>query len=113
MPEPRDPTCLLAQHEAGLFKEAQVLLREAGGKHRSDKFNQLVLPLCQPLVEAIGHRMAYEAAVAADCHPDLISLYEAGVMMRDRSWYVEHLGMSRMETLRKEDRHMNNLLPHL
>ncbi|TVY33571.1 Acyl-coenzyme A oxidase-like protein [Lachnellula subtilissima] len=113
MPKPRDPSCLLARYEAGLFKEAQGLLKEIGGKHRSDEFNRLVLPLCQPLIEAIGCRMAYEAAVTANCHADLITLYEAGVMMRDRSWFVENLGMKRVAILRKEDRCIKKLMPHL
>lgn len=33
--------------------------------HRSDSYDRLILPECLNLIQAIGHRMAYDAAVAA------------------------------------------------
>jgi acyl-CoA oxidase len=77
------PTCqnaltLLAQQEQGLMNDIQSRLTEVGGyrQHRSQAFNQHVLPLCRPLVEAIGHRMAYEAAQQAGISSDVLELYE-------------------------------------
>ncbi|EMD40441.1 hypothetical protein CERSUDRAFT_130285 [Gelatoporia subvermispora B] len=113
MPQPNDPTCLLARHEAGLFAECRAVVAGLGEGHRSEAFNRRVLPLCQPLIEAIGHRMAYEAAVQAKVNPDLLALYEAGIVKHDTSWYVEHLGLSRRTQQDMEDRAVSAALPHL
>ncbi|KLO06946.1 acyl-CoA dehydrogenase NM domain-like protein [Schizopora paradoxa] len=98
LPKPRYPHCLLAQHEAGLFAECHSLLSSisAGGSggesnHRGDAFNRLILPQARPLVEAIGHRMAYEAALDAGVDAPLLALYEAGVVRLDGAWYAEHI----------------------
>lgn len=109
LPKPRYPHCLLAQHEAGLFAECHALLASigvsssssssnsnsgvgAGGEsHRGDAFNRLILPQARPLVEAIGHRMAYEAALDAGVDAPLLALYEAGVVRLDGAWYAEHI----------------------
>ncbi|KAF9056772.1 hypothetical protein BDP27DRAFT_1373213 [Rhodocollybia butyracea] len=45
--------------------------------------------LCKPLVDAIGHRMAYDAAVEANLSPDIIALYEIGAIKNDASWFVK------------------------
>lgn len=113
MPPPRDPTGLLARHEAGLFEEARQVVANLGASHRSEGFNRLILPLCQPLIEAIGHRMAYEAATKAKVHPDLLALYLAGVVKYDSSWYVEHMGLGRRAQHEMEDRALTSALPHL
>ena len=113
LPPPADSTSLLARHEAGLFDEARQIVANLKEGHRSEGFNRLVLPLCQPLIEAIGHRMAYEAAVKARVNADLIALYVAGVVKYDASWYVEHLGLGRRSILEMEDRAITAALPHL
>ena len=66
------------QQEQGLLDDLRSRLTAVGGyrQHRSQAFNQHVLPLCRPLVEAIGHRMAYEAAQQAGIHSDVLELYE-------------------------------------
>uniref|UniRef100_A0A0D2XSE0 Uncharacterized protein n=1 Tax=Fusarium oxysporum (strain Fo5176) TaxID=660025 RepID=A0A0D2XSE0_FUSOF len=77
------PTCQnalapLAQQEHRLMTEIQARLTEIGGygKHRTEAFNQHILPFCRPLVETIGHRMAYEAAQCSGISPDVLELYE-------------------------------------
>ncbi len=113
MPTPVDPTSLLARHEAGLFDEAREVMGNLGAGHRSEGFNRLVLHLCQRLIESIGHRMAYEAAVKARVNPDLLALYVAGVVKHDSSWYVEHLALSRRAQQEMEDRALTAALPKL
>lgn len=113
MPPAADPTSFLARHEARLFDEARQVVANLGDSHRSEGFNRLVLPLCQSLIEAIGRRMAYEAAVKAKVNPDLIALYVAGVVKYDASWYVEHLGLGRRAIHEMEDRALTVALPHL
>ena len=46
-------------------------------------------------MEAIGHRMAYDAAVAAGVRPCLVGLYVANVVRLDAAWYAEHAGLGR------------------
>ncbi len=113
MPPPADSTSLLARHEAGLFDEARGIMASIGTGHRSQGFNRHILPLCQPLVEAIGHRMAYEAAVKAKVDPDLIALFVAGVVKHDSSWYVEHMSLHRREQQEMEDSAIMATLPRL
>ncbi|KAK2126474.1 hypothetical protein NOF04DRAFT_1327016, partial [Fusarium oxysporum II5] len=68
----------LAQQEHRLMTEIQSRLTEIGGygKHRTEAFNQHILPFCRPLVKTIGHRMAYEAAQCSGISPDVLELYE-------------------------------------
>ena len=113
MPTPADPSSLLARHEAGLFEEARRIMADLGMRHRSNGFNRLILPLCQPIVEAIGHRMAYEAAVKAKVDPNLLALFVAAVIKHDFSWYVEHLELRRRQQQEMEDRALEALLPKL
>jgi len=113
MPASEYPDCLLARHEAGLFEECQKIIASLGTGHRSEAFNRLVLPLCQPLVEAIGHRMAYEAALKAQVDSNLLALYEAGVVKLDSSWYADHGGYGRRAQAEAEDRAATAALPNL
>ena len=94
MPPPADPNSLLARHEAGLFEELRDIIKDVP-HHRSAEVNRLVLPHCQPVMEAIGHRMAYDAAVAQGVRPCLIDLYVANVVRCDPAWYAEHAGLGR------------------
>ena len=71
MPETPNPDLILARHEAGLFEEARKIMADLQCEHRSETFNRAILPLCQPLVEAIGHRMAYDAAVVPQSNDEV------------------------------------------
>ncbi|KZT68683.1 acyl-CoA dehydrogenase NM domain-like protein [Daedalea quercina L-15889] len=113
MPAFKHPDCLLSRHEAGLFAECRALLKRAGGNHRHDSVARLMLPLCLPLVQAIGHRMAYEASLDAGVEKPLLDLYEVGVVLQDPAWYSEHAGLPRWSQFEMEDRAITAALPHL
>ncbi|KAJ5770409.1 Acyl-CoA dehydrogenase/oxidase [Penicillium nucicola] len=114
LPPPRRPTSSIARHEASLFAEAKALFqRSSNGNHRSENFNRDILPLALPLVEAIGHRMAYEAAQEANVDPKVIQLYETGVIKLDSAWYAEKGGISRENQREVESQAADALLPHL
>lgn len=113
MPPPDDPTCLLARHEAAIFTEARDLLQELGGDHRSELANRHILPICRNLIEAMGHRAAYESAKRAEVNPDLLALYKAGAIKKDSAWYVEQAGLTRRMQNEMEDRAVTSLLPRL
>ncbi|KAE8356114.1 acyl-CoA dehydrogenase NM domain-like protein [Aspergillus coremiiformis] len=113
LPPARDPECIFAQHEKGLLEESRAILQGIPGGHRSDEFNASILTRCQSIVEATGHRLAYEAAVKAGVHCDLLSLYKIGVMLHDPSWYIEHTNLSRERMFAEESRALSTVLPQL
>ncbi|GKZ25449.1 hypothetical protein AbraIFM66951_003314 [Aspergillus brasiliensis] len=112
IPEPTKPDCLLAQHEAGIISDLRGKLKKIGN-HRSDEYSKQVLPHLRPMVIAIGQRMAYEAAVDARVDPDLLALYEAGVIKSDAAWYSEHLGINTDAQFQKECDALDAVLPRL
>ncbi|RYC63085.1 hypothetical protein CHU98_g3109 [Xylaria longipes] len=121
-PKPRDPQCLLARHEFGVWNEARQILTSLHGGHRGKEFNARLLPLSLPLVRATGQRMAYEAAkdamVRENDHglgiaPQVLALYESTCMMEDQSWYVENGIMSRRALLNRDVDALNSMLPLL
>ncbi|KAJ5315397.1 Acyl-CoA dehydrogenase/oxidase [Penicillium atrosanguineum] len=114
MPPPKYPNSPIARHEASVFAEARRTLQlQAKGAHRSQQFNRNILPLALPLVEAVGHRMAYEAAMDANIDPRLLALYESGVFKEDSAWYVEIGGLSREIQREMEAQAADDLLPDL
>lgn len=119
-PKARDPQCLLARHESGVWDEARQICASLKGGHRSKDFNARILPLSLPLVQATGQRMAYEAAKDAMVQgsnqclgvtPQVLALYESTCIMEDLSWYVENGIMSRQELLSSNADAINALLP--
>lgn len=74
--------------EQGVFGESRALAEKFG--HRSQIFADHILPRSKELVEAIGHRMAYEAAVAEGVPQPLIDLYQYHIVNKDIGWYIEN-----------------------
>ena len=56
--------------------------------HRDKPFNDRILPLCRPLIEAIGNRMAFEAAKEMPTNGQVLSLFEMFCMQPHLDWYV-------------------------
>lgn len=110
MPKSRYPDCLLARHEAGFFAQCQSKMAEIGN-HRGDAFNRLLLPLCQPLVQAIGHRMAYEAAIDAQLDQYQLDLYEAHAMKFNSAWYSENVGIGWWQQHEREEKAATAAIP--
>lgn len=108
-----DPNCRLAVHEKHLWDEMKDILRSTRDKHRSELANQLLLPRCLPLVEAIGHRMAFEAARGAGVPEPLIHLYEVGVVGADLAAYIEYGATSRRAFAVEEAGALNAVLDRL
>lgn len=88
LPEAQDASSLLAQREAFMLQKYQQLVAEHG--HRSKQFSDFVLPICQSLIEAIGYRMAYDAAIAAKLPAPLIDMLVLDAVKADMGWYIEH-----------------------
>ena len=109
---PRYPDSLLARHEKGLFSELRASLASAAS-HRSETYNRAILPRSLPLIQAIGHRISYDAARAAQIDGPLLDLFEAASVLQDEAWYVERLGMTRTELRELEARAIEAVFPHL
>src|SRR5712672_1326136 len=109
---PRYPDSLLAQHEKGLFSELRAAL-VAAPSHRSAAYDREILPRSLPLIEAIGHRISYDAARAAQVDGPLLDLFEMASVRRDEAWYVERLGLSRAEMREREAKALERVFPRL
>ncbi|KAF5336966.1 hypothetical protein D9611_002989 [Ephemerocybe angulata] len=112
LPEPKDSNNILYKHEQGLFAETREAISQIK-HHRSDLFNRLVLPRCEKMTMSIGHRVAYEAGVAAGLSPQLTDLYLASAVRTDEGWYSEKMGYSRESQFRAEDDALQAALPFL
>ncbi|KAJ5513630.1 hypothetical protein N7463_003182 [Penicillium fimorum] len=113
MPPPKDPNNPFSRHEISLLSEGKTSLQSAKGIHRSERFNRDILPLALPLVEAIGHRIAFEAAQEANLDLKLIDMYAIGVIKEDSAWYAEQGGLSRATKMEMESQAADALLPAL
>lgn len=112
VPPPQNSNSLLARHEKSLFEDNHAVLASCT-HHRSDEVNRLILPQCQPIIEAMGHRMAYDAAIAAGVSQNLIDLYEVSCMKLDAAWYSEEAGIGRRALADMESNALDAVLPQL
>ncbi|KAE8326404.1 hypothetical protein BDV39DRAFT_193685 [Aspergillus sergii] len=118
--DPRIPY-IVRQGIAAAFKavltratqESLHQLAERCGAYRKAEFNTRILPRCQTLVEAVGHRLAYEAALDAGVPSELLDLYETGVVLRHSGWFVENLALDTETQFNMEMQAMNSILPRL
>ena len=61
---------------------------------------------------AIGHAMAYSAAVKANLPKPILDVYESSVIRQDPAWYSEH-GMPRSAQRIRENKAVSSLIPEL
>lgn len=109
MPKATMPDCLLAQYEAGLADEAWDIISSIPDDERRREFNRLLIPHCKPIVQGIGHRMVYEAAVSAGVDADLLALYEVGAIKENLDWYVGKGLLTRANFREMENRALDSL----
>jgi hypothetical protein len=85
LPQARNRLSLLARHEEDLMEDMKSRLQRIGGyeKHRGPAFDRYILPRCRLLAEAIGNRMAYEAAEKSGVSLEVLTLYERICMCED------------------------------
>jgi hypothetical protein len=112
LPAPDDPKNILYVHEEGLFNETREVIR-AIGHHRSDAFNQLILPRCEKIALSVGNRMAYEAALDAGLSPQITNLYLASAMQADEGWFAEKMKYSREDQFVDHAKAVQEALPCL
>ena len=107
-----NPQSLLSIYELGLFAELEEIVKNMKS-HRSEEYNIHILPQCQTLIEAIGHRMAYDAAVSVNLDPCLIDLYVSSCIKLDAAWFAEKGGLSRRRQREMENMAIDAMSPRL
>jgi len=112
IPLPPASSSLLAAHAHAVYTENIALFKSLGCTHRSEAFNSIILPQAQAAIEAIGHALAYAAAVDAGVPKPVLQVYHAAVVRQDSAWYVEN-GLSRVQQRIEEDKAIKAFMPHL
>lgn len=106
-----DPRSLLAQHETAVFDEYRKIVQTHG--HRSKVYASTVLPHSASLVESIGARMAYDAAIAEGVPTPLVDLYVFQCIKDNLAWYVGAGLLDRESFARMEDSAFERAFPHM
>lgn len=100
--------------ERGILNELQTILFQLQAEHRSDQFSRRILPRSIAFTEAIGLRMAHEAAKHQKVDPLLIELFEIGAIQKNLSWYIENsIIAKRQDVFDREDAILSQLQPRL
>ncbi|KAG2049698.1 acyl-CoA dehydrogenase NM domain-like protein [Suillus hirtellus] len=111
LPLSTHPDGPLALHEISLFDEATETV--SSSSDFTQGFMQYVQPRCQLMVESMGHRMAYDAAVDQGVSQCLVDLYLINATKTDAAWYVEHGVFTRRAIVHMEDAALSAALPRL
>ncbi|KAK0479622.1 acyl-CoA oxidase [Armillaria novae-zelandiae] len=111
IPETSNSNSLLAKHESAIFNKYTAMVEEHG--HRGDHYRSFILPRSQTIIESIGHRMAYDAAVAQGVPQALIDIYECYSIKGDVGWYIEAGILTQDQVASMEDRAMKAAFPHM
>lgn len=110
------PDAPLVKYAAGLLAEAKEILASLpeGTKDVNDEaFNAAILPLCQPIAEAMGYALAYEGARKQGVPDDLLGAFQAGIVLQGASWFVQNVGWKRADILKREEDALSTLMPRL
>ncbi|KAJ7078065.1 acyl-CoA dehydrogenase NM domain-like protein [Mycena epipterygia] len=107
-----DSDSLLAKHEIGVFNSCRDRLAQMPS-HRSADFGRFILPQAIRLVEALGHRIAYDAAVSLGVEKCLLDLYVVSCIKSDPAWYAEHAGLPQHAQLDMESAAVEAVLPRI
>ncbi|KAH8102909.1 hypothetical protein BXZ70DRAFT_889443 [Cristinia sonorae] len=113
LPIPHQADTLLAKRYTAYVNSNTFLMSSFPAGHRDSRFNDLILPQCEPAVRALGHALAYSAAVDAGVAQPLLDLFEMACIKLDSGWYTEYAGISEAVRMQKEDRAASQALPNL
>jgi hypothetical protein len=113
VPLPPPEESLLARHAVALLEESISLFASLKCDHRSESFNNLLLPQSQAVIEAMGHAFAYSAALKAGTPQYVLDVYEVSAIRLDSAWYSECAGINRLTQRLREDAAISSMLPHV
>lgn len=108
------PDSLLHQRAIEKLERHTKTLKTLPGGHRSEEFNKFLLPHAEDTVTAIGHALAYEAALEADVDKSLLDMYVVSIMGRDPVWFVQNGGFESCEHIdRRRSEVVSAVLPRI
>jgi acyl-CoA oxidase len=81
--------------------------------HRSPLAERVLLPYCQPLIETIGSRLAYDSARERGLDPTIINMFVASAISEDPGWFSENANLPREKQIEMELDAASALLPQL
>jgi acyl-CoA oxidase len=82
--------------------------------HRSDGFAQNVTARVRDLIQAIGHRLAYDSVmICGNVRQELIDVWEYNRVLEFAAWYVEQVGMTNREIHQRHVTDIERTRPHL
>ncbi|KAG1814206.1 acyl-CoA dehydrogenase NM domain-like protein [Suillus variegatus] len=110
LPLSTHPDGPLALHEISLFDEATETVSSSDFVQA---FMQYLQPRCQLMVESMGYRMAYDAAIDQGVPQYLVDLYLINAIKTDAAWYVERGMFTRKAIVHMEDAALSAALPRL
>ncbi|KAG7440704.1 acyl-CoA dehydrogenase NM domain-like protein [Guyanagaster necrorhizus] len=106
------PNSLLHKREQDLLMVLYTKLASFPD-HRNTPAERVLLPHCQPLIEAIGLRMAYDAACERNLDSAIVDMFVASAMVADPAWFSEKGKVSREKQIEFEVGAASALLPQL
>ncbi|CAA7265294.1 unnamed protein product [Cyclocybe aegerita] len=106
------PDSLLSLHEQYMIEELRGII-QSGPSHRDPAVEKRILPFCEPLMEAISYRMAYDAAMGHQVHPRIIDMFVASIIKLDPAWYAEKGRISRLRQMEMAEAAAHALFPDL
>lgn len=111
VPSYQDTDSLLSRHEQSLTSSLKLSLLNAVKSH-DGSLDTAVLPLCQAVIEAIGARMAFEAAY--DHLPKgVLDLFVASNVRKDAAWYALNADLDGPAQTQMEAEAARALLPRI
>ncbi|KAH7079824.1 hypothetical protein FB567DRAFT_552213 [Paraphoma chrysanthemicola] len=117
LPPSSTRTSPLARHEQGLMATLGTHLNPNSSSdapsHRSSLFAQNVTPRAVDLVQAIGHRFAYDSAQDSSISREFVDVWEADCMLHAAGWYIEHAGFTNAELHSRRVAAIERALPYL
>ncbi|KAH8102913.1 hypothetical protein BXZ70DRAFT_758724 [Cristinia sonorae] len=113
LPSPAHTNTLLFKRYDAYLTSNRHLMSSFKNGHRDVRFNNLVLPQCDPGIRALGHALAYSAAQDAGLPQSLLDLFEIAVIKLDSGWFAEHAGVTEAVRITKEDEAAGRVLHDL
>ena len=113
MPQPSHTDTLLWKRYDSYVSTNKMLLASFSKGAKDDRVNALIFPQSEPAIRALGHALAYSAALEAGVARPLLDLFELAAMKVDALWYAEKAGITEAIRMAKEDRAASQALPDL
>lgn len=113
LPQPTHSKTLLSRHATGIFTRCLSVLSTLPKGHRDPGFNSLILPQSEAALTALGHALAYSAALDAGVPKPLLDIFELMAIRMDEAWYVENAGLTQANNVEMVDHAVSTALPHV